>query len=156
MVFHDWEAKMTKLRKLFIVLCTCFTLSTVMAGMAACNSGKEPNYSSSSNSVSVSESVDEETPNFSSVEEESSEEEIVSSELESSEEDVVGPLLYQLGDKMKDFSITTPYGKTITLYEELQKKDMVVLNFWATWCTPCNNELPALNHAYSLYEDSVT
>lgn len=30
-----------------------------------------------------------------------------------------------------------------------------VLNFWATWCGPCQSEMPMLNSAYEKYKDSI-
>lgn len=37
---------------------------------------------------------------------------------------------YQLGNKIADFSVTTPDGRVYTLYEILEQKKLVVLNFW--------------------------
>ncbi len=31
----------------------------------------------------------------------------------------------------------------------------MVLNFWATWCGPCQRELPALQQAAALYDGEV-
>ena len=33
------------------------------------------------------------------------------------------------------------------------KGDVIVLNFWATWCAPCKYEIPALVELYSEYKD---
>lgn len=30
---------------------------------------------------------------------------------------------------------------------------VVVLNFWATWCSPCRTEMPALQSVYETYQD---
>lgn len=62
---------------------------------------------------------------------------------------------YQLGDRMEDFSFTTYDGQTTTLYEILEEKDMVLLNFWASWCGPCKREFPHMEQAYSAYQDQV-
>ena len=35
-----------------------------------------------------------------------------------------------------------PSGKEVTLHEF--KKSWTLINFWATWCAPCINELPSL------------
>jgi cytochrome c biogenesis protein CcmG, thiol:disulfide interchange protein DsbE len=41
-----------------------------------------------------------------------------------------------------DFSITEG-GRTVALHDYRGK--LVILNFWATWCAPCIEELPSLN-----------
>ena len=47
------------------------------------------------------------------------------------------------GDKAPDFTITTDAGKTVTVHDFGGK--MLLLNFWATWCPPCIEEIPGLN-----------
>jgi thiol-disulfide isomerase/thioredoxin len=42
-----------------------------------------------------------------------------------------------------ELSIKTLDGKTFTLAEH--KGNWVILNFWATWCSPCIKELPELS-----------
>jgi peroxiredoxin len=46
------------------------------------------------------------------------------------------------GDKAPNFSISTDAGKTVTAHEFGGK--LLLLNFWATWCPPCIEEIPAL------------
>lgn len=58
----------------------------------------------------------------------------------------------KIGQPAPDFSVTTFGGKTVQLSD--LKGDVIVLNFWATWCAPCRQELPileALFQAYSKY-----
>lgn len=50
-----------------------------------------------------------------------------------------------------DFSLPTFDGKTITL-KNLRGKT-VFLNFWATWCVPCREEMPAMERLYQEYKD---
>lgn len=57
-------------------------------------------------------------------------------------EQTVSAGFYQVGDKIEDFTITIYDGREVSLYKVLEEKDMVLLNLWATWCTPCCNELP--------------
>lgn len=73
-------------------------------------------------------------------------------EAEAPQEETTG---YEMGDKMPDFTVTTFDGKTLTLSEVLQEKEMVLINVWATWCTPCAREFPFLQEAYEQYQDRV-
>ena len=63
--------------------------------------------------------------------------------------------VYQLGDVMRDFTVTTTDGQTLKLSELLKEKDAVVLNFWYTKCQPCKNEFPLLQQAYEMFGDQV-
>ena len=49
-----------------------------------------------------------------------------------------------VGDAAPDFTITTDDGKTISTANFGGR--LLVLNFWATWCPPCIEEWPSLNH----------
>ncbi|MBR5345754.1 MAG: redoxin domain-containing protein [Clostridia bacterium] len=65
------------------------------------------------------------------------------------------PTVYALGNTIEDFTVTTFNGQTVTLSELLKEKDMVLLNLWATWCGPCENEFPAMEQAYEQYQDRI-
>lgn len=49
------------------------------------------------------------------------------------------------------FSLETPAGSTVSSVD--LRGHVVVLAFWATWCTPCRQELPDLQRAYERYQD---
>ncbi|MCB1615272.1 MAG: TlpA family protein disulfide reductase [Pseudomonadales bacterium] len=37
----------------------------------------------------------------------------------------------------------------------LLKEKVLVINYWAEWCKPCVEEIPALNHFYAVHRDRV-
>src|ERR1700761_6603116 len=58
--------------------------------------------------------------------------------------------LVNVGDSAPSFSLTATNGKTITA-ENFGGK-LLVLNFWATWCPPCVEEMPSLNELAQRFE----
>lgn len=48
---------------------------------------------------------------------------------------------------MIDFTLTSLDGQTVSLSDYAGR--IVFLNFWATWCVPCQKELPALQQFQS-------
>lgn len=47
------------------------------------------------------------------------------------------------GSVAPDFSIKDATGKTVQLSD--LRGNVVLLNFWATWCPPCKEEVPSLS-----------
>ena len=45
-------------------------------------------------------------------------------------------------------------GKVVNLDEH--KDEIVMLNFWATWCAPCKVEMPQLQKLKEKYGDKLT
>ena len=52
-----------------------------------------------------------------------------------------------------DFTLTDQYGEEHTLSD--YKGKTVFLNFWATWCGPCKNEMPHIQELYEEYEENT-
>lgn len=48
------------------------------------------------------------------------------------------------------FSLSSRDGKTINLAQF--KGQVVMINFWATWCGPCRQEMPLLEDIYKKYK----
>ena len=48
-----------------------------------------------------------------------------------------------------DFTLPDPAGKKGSLKDFRGK--LVLLNFWATWCVPCREEMPAMERLYQQY-----
>ena len=60
------------------------------------------------------------------------------------------------GQVFADFSVKTIDGKTFTLSKSLETHDLVLINFWATWCGPCCMEFPCLEEAWEQYADRAS
>ncbi|MGI6526669.1 MAG: redoxin domain-containing protein [Caldicoprobacterales bacterium] len=54
---------------------------------------------------------------------------------------------------IKDFELEDLQGNTVRLSD--LKGKIVFLNFWATWCPPCRNEMPHMQAFYEKYQDDM-
>lgn len=59
-----------------------------------------------------------------------------------------GPV--QVGDPIPPISLTTFDGQVIDT--TAQKGNVILLNFWASWCKPCESESAALQSAWEYYQ----
>lgn len=62
------------------------------------------------------------------------------------------PILQPMKDKAPtpDFTLADPDGKKLSLKDFRGK--VVLLNFWASWCVPCREEMPAMEKLYQEYK----
>ncbi|MBI3628808.1 MAG: TlpA family protein disulfide reductase [Candidatus Rokubacteria bacterium] len=61
--------------------------------------------------------------------------------------DLIRPARVQVA---KDFTTPSPDGKPVKLGDHPGK--VIFLNFWATWCPPCREEMPAMERLYQRYK----
>jgi peroxiredoxin len=54
------------------------------------------------------------------------------------------------GQPAPDFALKSSTGENLRLSEF--RGDVVMINFWATWCGPCRQEMPLLDELYSRYQ----
>ncbi len=54
------------------------------------------------------------------------------------------------GQSAPDFALRSASGDNLRLSE--YRGDVVMINFWATWCGPCRQEMPLLDELYTRYE----
>jgi peroxiredoxin len=58
----------------------------------------------------------------------------------------------QLSANAPDFTLKSVGGANLRLAE--QRGQVVMVNFWATWCGPCRQEMPHLARLYDKYKSS--
>jgi len=59
-----------------------------------------------------------------------------------------------VGSVAPDFSEKDLYGRKMIALHDYRGK-VVMLNFWATWCPPCKEEIPALRALQESYKDTL-
>jgi len=56
-----------------------------------------------------------------------------------------------IGQKAPDFTLKNMQGKNLNLTE--QRGNIILVNFWASWCGPCRKEMPVLQKLQDKYQD---
>lgn len=55
----------------------------------------------------------------------------------------------RIGEPLPHAEFTTGRGERVSLAD--LRGNPAVINFWATWCAPCREEIPVLQAAYAVY-----
>ena len=57
------------------------------------------------------------------------------------------------GQRVPEFTLVNYAGEDVELFDLLEKKDMVLIDFWASWCGPCIADFPELKKLRAAYTD---
>ncbi len=58
-----------------------------------------------------------------------------------------------VGKKYQDFEFQTPNGERVRLSDYVGKSKYIFLDFWASWCGPCIEDVPYIKEIYNTYKD---
>lgn len=57
------------------------------------------------------------------------------------------------GATISDFTMPSMEGAPMSIMSEIKKNRLTVIDFWASWCGPCRQEMPLMKDIYKQYHD---
>ena len=57
------------------------------------------------------------------------------------------------GNAISDFTLPAPDGSPLSIMSEVSKHRITIIDFWASWCGPCRQEMPYITQLYNDYKD---
>lgn len=70
-------------------------------------------------------------------------------------ENRVSPSSATLDNKIPEISLMDAEGQNVSIMKEIAKKRITIIDFWASWCNPCIDEMPNIKSIYNRHKDSV-
>ena len=58
-----------------------------------------------------------------------------------------------VGKKFSDFKLETAIGELKNVSDYFGNSDYIFIDFWASWCNPCVEDIPSLKQVYSEYKE---
>lgn len=60
----------------------------------------------------------------------------------------------QQGSKpFKDLTMENTEGQSVSIEAEIEKHELTIIDFWASWCGPCRRAMPTVVELYAKYKD---
>lgn len=57
------------------------------------------------------------------------------------------------GDQIPNFKMQSAEGAELSILDEVKKNKITVLDFWASWCQPCREEMPVMKQILASNQD---
>lgn len=59
--------------------------------------------------------------------------------------------LIKLGMFLPDFEIMSPKGSKLSIREFIKNGEITLIDFWASWCSPCREAIPNIKRVYDAF-----
>ena len=60
----------------------------------------------------------------------------------------------EIGQTTPDFIMSSPTGELVHLMDYVRQHRVTIIDFWASWCGPCRQEMPSMRALYDTYRNN--